>query len=96
MQAHTTRVLEAGAAAYGADADHVARDLLIGLLLRDAVSVADVHLAIERGLARYAARRRRLQEGLPAESVPRAPGRLRQRPPGRGRRPFGDGDVTRR
>jgi hypothetical protein len=67
MQLNTVPILEAAEAAYGADADHIARALLSDLLLRDAVSVADVHGVIERGLARYVARRRRLKEGLPSE-----------------------------
>lgn len=68
MQLHLAHVhiLEEAETAYGVDADHVARELLFGLLLRDAVSLADVHRAIERGLSRYAARRRRLREGLSA------------------------------
>jgi hypothetical protein len=66
MQLDTDRALEAATAAYGADADHHARELLVDLLLRDAASLADVHRAIERGLARYAAKRRRLREGLPS------------------------------
>ena len=66
MQLNAEHALEAATAAYGADADHLARELLVGLLLRDAASLADVHRAVERGLARYAARRRRLQEGLPS------------------------------
>jgi hypothetical protein len=66
MQPNTEQVLEAATAAYGADADHLARELLVGLILQDAASLADVHRAIELGLARYGARRRRLQEGLPS------------------------------
>lgn len=66
MHLTTAQALAAAEAAYGVDADHVARHLLTDLLLRDAASTADVHRAIERGLARYAARRQRLQEGLPS------------------------------
>jgi hypothetical protein len=66
MQLNTVPILAAAEAAYGDDADHIARQLLSDLLLRDAVSVAEVHGAIERGLARYVARRRRLKAGLPS------------------------------
>lgn len=55
--------LDTAEAAYGVDADHVARELLIGLLLNDAASLADVYHAIERGLSGYAARRGRLRAG---------------------------------
>ena len=66
MHLNTAQILEAAEALYGADADHLARNLLVGLLLRDAVSLADVNRTIERGLATYAARQRRLQAGLPS------------------------------
>jgi hypothetical protein len=66
MHPTTAQALEAAAAAYGVDADHLARALLVDLLLRDAASLADVHRAVEHGLARYAARYRRLQAGLPS------------------------------
>jgi len=67
MRLNIAPILAAAEAAYGADADHIARELLSDLLLCDAVSVADVHGVIERGLARYVARRQRLKEGLPSE-----------------------------
>jgi hypothetical protein len=66
MRLNTAQVLDAATAAYGADADHLARELLVGLILQDAAPLVDIHGAVERGLARYAARRRRLQEGLPS------------------------------
>jgi hypothetical protein len=66
MQSSCTRALELAEAAYGADADHIARFILAGLLLRDDATLAEVHRAIDRGLARFADRRRRLRRGLPS------------------------------
>jgi hypothetical protein len=73
MQLNTAQSLSAAEAAYGADAEHLARELLAGLLLRDAVSLTDVHGTIERGLSRYNARRQRLKEGLPESAGREAP-----------------------
>ena len=47
--------------AYAADADHVARDLLVGLLLDGTATEQDVFAAIENGLQRYGALQRRLR-----------------------------------
>jgi hypothetical protein len=66
MHPNTAQALARAEAAYGADADHLARQILIPLLLEDAVSVADVQQVVGRGLARYAALRRRLRAGLPS------------------------------
>ena len=66
MHPNTAQALEAAADAYGVDADHLAREFLVALLLQDEASLADVHRAVEDGLARYAARYRRLQAGLPS------------------------------
>jgi hypothetical protein len=73
MQLNTAQALAAAEAAYGVDAEHVARELLTGLLLRDAVPLAVVHRTIERGLSRYHARRLRLKEGLPESAGREAP-----------------------
>lgn len=73
MQPNTAKALTAAEAAYGADAEHLAREVLAGLLLQDAVSLADVHRTIERGLSRYHARRLRLKEGLPESAGREAP-----------------------
>jgi hypothetical protein len=66
MHPNTARALGRAEAAYGVDADHLARQILVRLLLDDAASLDDVHRAIGRGLARYAGLRRRLRAGLPA------------------------------
>ena len=58
MRLNIAPILAAAEAAYGADADHIARELLSDLLLCDAVSVADVHGVIERGLAAECPERR--------------------------------------
>ena len=73
MQLNTAHTLAAAEAAYGADAEHLAREVLAGLLLQDAVSLADVHRTIERGLSCYHARRLRLKEGLPESAGREAP-----------------------
>ncbi len=54
-------VLAAAEAAYAADADHVARYLLIGLVLEGAVTQEEVGQTIARGLARYRQRLERLR-----------------------------------
>lgn len=56
--------------AYAADADHLARNLLIGLLLDGTASTQEVAGAVERGLARFQ-RRVRLARNLPHQSGPR-------------------------
>ncbi|MGH2355480.1 MAG: hypothetical protein ACRDJN_28050 [Chloroflexota bacterium] len=58
--------LQLAEAAYAVDADHVARDLLIGLVLNGAVAPAAINGAIERGLASFAGRRQRLRAGVAA------------------------------
>ena len=45
--------LQQAAAAYAADADHLARYLLIGLLLDGAVTQDEVNAAVASGLAGY-------------------------------------------
>jgi hypothetical protein len=39
-------------AAYAVDADHLARHVIVGLIMRGAVTQDEVAIAIERGLAR--------------------------------------------
>ncbi|HEX2036270.1 MAG TPA: hypothetical protein VHS99_18970 [Chloroflexota bacterium] len=56
---HTLGLAEA---AYAADADHLARELLVGLVFDEAVPLQDIYRAIERGLAGFAERRRRLRD----------------------------------
>lgn len=54
----TATALQLAEAAYAADADHLARQLLVGLLLRDRVEIADVQETVTRGLARFNERAR--------------------------------------
>ena len=51
-------MLQAAENAYAADADHLARSLLISLVFDRSVPFADIAGAIERGLARYGIRAR--------------------------------------
>jgi hypothetical protein len=55
--------LRQAAAAYAADADHLARYLLIGLLLDGAVTQDEVNAAVGRGLSQYQQRMRTLRRG---------------------------------
>lgn len=64
MYLNRAQALELAVALYGADADHLARDVLVGLLLSGAAPLTDVHQAVEQGLALYAERQRRLQSRL--------------------------------
>ncbi|MBI3972274.1 MAG: hypothetical protein HY332_13395 [Chloroflexi bacterium] len=50
-------VLRLAEEAYAADADHVARSLLVGLLLDGAVERHEVDAVVEHGLARFHERR---------------------------------------
>jgi hypothetical protein len=55
--------LRQAAAAYAADADHLARYLLIGLLLDGAVTQDEVNAAVRHGLSQYQQRMRSLRRG---------------------------------
>jgi hypothetical protein len=57
-------VLSEAVAAYAADADHVARSLIIGLLLEGAVTQAEVNATVQDGLSEYRLRMRSLREQL--------------------------------